>query len=121
MSSNSFTYTIVGVTKLRLFELFEKLYICSLFFISIAKYGNIVKWYWALCRCGLKAEFEVRGGRLRMFFAEVESKNPVCWRRRGSIFFWCSSQSSKSLLFPNFLGKFCQVTSNIRIADTALL
>ena len=30
---------------MRLLELSEKLYICSLFFISIAKCRNIVKWY----------------------------------------------------------------------------
>jgi len=36
---------IAGVDKLRLFELFEKFYNCFLFFISIAKCKNIVKWY----------------------------------------------------------------------------
>ena len=34
-----------GVAKLRLFTLSEKVYICFLFFISIAKCRNIVKWY----------------------------------------------------------------------------
>jgi len=29
----------------QLFELSKKMYICSLFFISIAKCRNIVKWY----------------------------------------------------------------------------
>jgi len=34
---------IAGVGKLRLFELFDKLYICFLFFISITKRRNIAK------------------------------------------------------------------------------
>jgi len=38
-------HPISGVAKLRLFELSEKLYICFLFFISIAKCRNVVKWY----------------------------------------------------------------------------
>jgi len=31
---------------------------------------------------GQKAEFGVRGGGLRTFFADAESENRVCWRRR---------------------------------------
>ena len=50
-----FTQYITGVAKLRPFEpvhaveFSEKLYICSSFFISIAKCRNIVKWYCGSC------------------------------------------------------------------------
>jgi len=47
-------------------------------------------------RGGQKAEFGFRGGGLRMFFAETESKNFVCWQRRSG---------SGDRYFSNFLCK----------------